>query len=81
MEEVQRRREAPEAEGVLHGPVLGFNVLEVRQLLQVGTQAPGGKSLLEGRPAELLGALPVAGRFKCINVNLFPDIIMIAQVS
>ena len=63
-----------------HGPILGLNVLEVRQFLQVGTQAFGGETLLEGRPAELLGALPVAGRFKCINVNLFPDIIMTAQV-
>ena len=81
MEEVQRRREAPEAEGVLHGPVLGLDVLKVRQLLQVGTQALGGKSLLERRPAELLGALSLAIRVKCIDVDLLPDIIMTAQVS
>jgi hypothetical protein len=36
--------------------------------------------LLERRPAELLGALSVAGRIKCINVDLLPDIIMTAQV-
>jgi hypothetical protein len=37
--------------------------------------------LLEACPAELLGAFPVAGRIKCIDVDLFPDIIRTAQVS
>jgi hypothetical protein len=73
-------REVPEAEGVAHSPVLGFNVLKVRQLLQVGTQTFGGKSLLKRRPAELLGAFPVTGRIKRINVDLLLDIIMTAKV-
>ena len=39
----------------------------------------GGKTLLEGRPAELLGPLSLVGRIKCINVDLLPDIIRTVQ--
>jgi len=81
MEEVQCRREVPEAKGVPHDPVLRFNVLEGRQFLQVSAQILGGKTLLEGRPAELLGPLSLVGRIKCINVDLLPDIIRTVQKS
>ena len=40
-EKVERRRETPELKGMSHGPFLGFNVFEIRELLQVGAQLNG----------------------------------------
>jgi hypothetical protein len=40
-EKVERCRETPEAKGMSHGPFLGLDVFEIRQLLQVGAQLNG----------------------------------------
>jgi hypothetical protein len=40
-EKIERCPETPEAKGMSHGPFLGFNVFEIRQLLQVGAQLNG----------------------------------------
>jgi hypothetical protein len=40
-EKVERRLETPEVKGMSHGPFLGFDVFEIRQLLQVGAQLNG----------------------------------------
>jgi hypothetical protein len=41
LEKVERRRKTPEAKGMSHGPFLGLDVFEIRQLLQAGVQLNG----------------------------------------
>ena len=74
-EEVERGGEAPEAEGVLHGPLLGLDVVEVRQPLQVGAQPVGREPLLERRPAQPLGLILPARRLERLDVGRFPRVI------
>jgi hypothetical protein len=40
-EKVERHWETPEAKDMPHGPFLGLDVFEIRQLLQVGAQLRG----------------------------------------
>ena len=76
LEEVERDREAPEAERVRHCPLLGDHVLEVGQCLEIGTQALDRKALLEGRPAEPLSLLGPAGRDQRVKVGALPPGLM-----
>jgi hypothetical protein len=60
---------------VSHGPLLGFDVVEVRQPLQVGAQLVGREPLLECRPAQPLGLVLPARRLERLDVGLFPLVV------
>jgi hypothetical protein len=72
LKEVQRNREIPEMEGVLHRALFCQHVLEVGQCLEVGAQAFNRKTLLESCPTQPLGVLDLAGGDQRIDVDAFP---------
>jgi hypothetical protein len=52
---------------VLHRSLLGQHVVEVRQRLEVGTQAFNGEALLERRPTQLPSVLGLSGGVKRVE--------------
>jgi hypothetical protein len=72
VKEVQRDREIPEMERVLHRAFLGQPVLEVGQGPEVRAQAFDGEMLLERCPAQLLGMLDLTGGHQRIDVDALP---------
>ena len=81
-EEVQRRGEAAEPERILHGPLLGLHIIEVRQPFQVGaatarrttasrridqTQPLGPLRLTRGVEGFDIGVLPCAAALTTVE--------------
>lgn len=57
---------------MLHRPVLGLDVLEIRQPLEVAAQLRRREPVLECRPAQPLRLLRLARRIERLDVGLFP---------